>query len=120
MNSLKMKVVGFDIIKSTLQIKFASDLAEKPIDEYETHLFSVVQEDNAVTDEQILQALAQNGWNIALQQEIAEQTAKDNQKVDQYKSYVGKEFSYTAEELFAPQACQAAEEQPLSQGLMVI
>lgn len=118
-NSLRMKVVGFDVIKSSLEIKFASDLAEKPIEEYETHLFNVVQE-NEVTDEDILKALAQNGWNIALQQEIAEQTAKDNKKVAQYKNYVGKEFSYTTEELFAPQACQAAEDQPLSQGLMVI
>ena len=117
MNSLKMKVVGFDIIKSTLQIKFCSNLAEKPIDEYETHLFNVVQEDSAVTNEQILKALAQNGWNIALQQEIAEQTAKNNTLVSQYKSYIGKEIEYTSEELFAT---EASEDQPLSQGLMVI
>jgi len=119
MNSLKMKVVGFDVVKSTLQIKFASDLAEKPIDEYETHLFNVVQE-GPVTNENIIQALAQNGWNIALQQEIAEQTAKDNQKVIQYKGYVGREFEYTAEELFSPKPTIPAEDQPLSTGLMII
>jgi hypothetical protein len=114
-----MKVVGFDIIKSTLEIKFASDLAEKPIDEYETHLFNVVQEGD-VTNEEIIKALAKNGWNIALQQEIAEQTAKDNEKVIQYKSYVGQEFEYTAEELFNPQPTVPAEDQPISTGLMVI
>ena len=119
MNSLRMKVVGFDVVKSTLQIKFASDLAEKPIDEYETHLFNVVQE-GAVTNEDIIKALAQNGWNIALQQEVAEQIGKDNQKVNQYKSYIGKEFEYTADELFNLQPTMAAEDQPLSQGLMVI
>ena len=117
MNSLRMKVVGFDVLKSTLQIKFASDLAEKSIDEYETHLFNVVQEDGQVTNDQILKALAQNGWNIALQQEIAEQTAKDNEKVAQYKSYIGKEYNYTYSELYST---QAAEDQPLSQGLMII
>jgi hypothetical protein len=118
-NSLRMKVVGFDVIKSTLEIKFASDLAEKPIDEYETHLFNVVQEGN-VSNEEILKALAQNGWNIALQQEIAEQLAKDNEKVAQYKSYVGKELTYTTEELFNPRPTIPAEDQPLSEGLMVI
>ena len=119
MNALKMKVVGFDVVKSTLQIKFASDLAEKSIDEYEAHLFNVVQ-DGDVTNEEIIKALAQNGWNIALQQEIAEQTAKDNEKVFQYKSYVGKEFEYTVDELFNPQPTIPAEEQPISTGLMVI
>jgi len=118
-NSLRMKVVGFDVIKSTLQIKFASDLAEKPIDDYEAHLFNVVQKGD-VTNEQIIKALAQNGWNIALQQEIAEQTAKDNEKVSQYKNYIGQEFNYTIEELFAPEPTIPAEDQPLSQGLMVI
>lgn len=120
MNELKMKIVGFDVIKSTLQIKFASDLAEKPIDDYETHLFNVVQENDEVTDNQILKALAQNGWNIALQQEIAEQTAKDNTKITQYKRYVGQEFNYSIEELFAPEPTIPAEDQPISQGLMII
>jgi hypothetical protein len=116
---LKMKVVGFDAVKSTLQIKFASDLAEKPIDEYESHLFNVVQDGNA-TNEEIIKALAQNGWNIALQQEIAEQISKDNEKVSQYQSYVGKEFEYTADELFNPQPTIPAEDQPISTGLMII
>jgi DNA-binding PucR family transcriptional regulator len=114
-----MKVVGFDIIKSTLEIKFASDLAEKPIEQYETHLFNVVQ-NGEVTNEEIIKELAKNGWNIALQQEIAEQIAKDNEKVSQYKSYVNQEFEYTAEELFNPQSTIPAEDQPISTGLMVI
>ena len=114
-----MKVVGFDVVKSTLQIKFASDLAEKPIDDYEAHLFNVVQEGD-VTNEEIIRALAQNGWNIALQQEIAEQTAKDNQKVSQYKSYVNQEFEYTEEELFTLRPTIPSEDQPISTGLMVI
>jgi hypothetical protein len=112
-----MKIVGFDVIKSTLQIKFASDLAEKLIDEYEEHLLTVLQEHDQVTDEEIIKALAKNGWNIALQQELAEQTAKDNKLVSQYKNYVSKEFEYTADELFFT---QAAEEQPISTGLMII
>jgi hypothetical protein len=120
MNSLKMKIVGFDTIKSALSIKFASDLAEKNIDEYESHLFNVVQENEEITNDEILKALAQNGWNIALQQEIAEQIAKDNKKINQYKNYVGEEFEYTIEELFGPQNIVAAEDQPLSQGLMII
>jgi hypothetical protein len=119
MNFLKMKVVGFDDLKGTLQIKFASDLAEKPIDEYETHLFNVVQE-SEVSNEDIVKALAQNGWNIALQQEIAEENAKDNQKIAQYKNYVGLEFEYNFEELFNSQPTIPAEEQPLSTGLMII
>ena len=33
MNKLTMKIVGFDILTSSLHIKFASDLAEKDIEE---------------------------------------------------------------------------------------
>jgi len=119
-NSLRMKVVGFDKLKSTLQIKFASDLADKSIEEYETHLFNVVELDESVTNNTILKALAHNGWNIALQQEIAEQTAKDNKKVSQYTGYVGQEFTYSFEELFSPDPTLPAEDQPLSTGLMII
>lgn len=115
-----MKIVGFDTIKSTLKIKFASDLAEKSIDEYDWHEFNVIELNEDVTEKQVLKALAQNGWNIALQQEIAEQTAKNSKKVAYYKSLENTNFKYSAEELFEPEACQAAEDQPLSQGLMVI
>lgn len=43
MNSLRMKIVGFNDLSSTLQIKFCSDLAEKPIDDYPIHEFNVVE-----------------------------------------------------------------------------
>lgn len=115
-----MKIVGFDTIKSTIKIKFASDLAEKSIDEYDWHEFNIVELNENVTENEILKALAQNGWNIALQQEIAEQTAKNSKKVAYYKSLEGTNFKYSAEELFASEVCQAAEDQPLSTGLMVI
>jgi hypothetical protein len=117
MNSLKMKIVGFDENKSTLLVKFASDLAEKPIEDYDFHYFNVVENDDGVVLDDILKALAQNGWNIALQQEIAEQTSKDNEKVQLYKALVDKEFDFTADDLFAT---PAAEEQPITEGLMVI
>lgn len=120
MNSLHIKVVDYDVIKSTLYIKFASDLAERPIDEYEAHMFNVVEESESTSDAEILKSLAQAGWNIALQQEIAEQIAKNSIKVAKYKSYVGQELLYTQEELFSPVCNVAAEDQPISVGLMVI
>ena len=115
-----MKIVGFDELKSTISIKFASDLAEKPIDDYEAHLFNVVELDRDVDDIVILKALANAGQDIALQQEIAEQTAKDSKMVAKYKGYVGKELVFTANELFNIGPSIPAEDQPISVGLMVI
>jgi hypothetical protein len=120
MKSLKMKIVDFDAINSTLYIKFASDLAEKPIDKYEAHKFNVMEQGDDVELRDIVKALAQNGWNIALQQELAEQNAKDNEKVQKYKSLVNEEFDYLAEELFFSEPTVPAKDQPLSEGLMVI
>ena len=115
-----MKFVGFNIIKSTIQIKFASDLAEKSIDEYDYHEFNVVELHDNVQIDEILKSLALAGWNIALQQEIAEQTAKNNEKVNLYKSFINQEFTFSEESLFAPPECKVSEKQPLSTGLMVI
>jgi hypothetical protein len=120
MQSLQMKVVGFDVLNGTILIKFAGDTAEKSIDEYPSHQFNVVEDNKNVTLDEVLKALAQTGWNIAFQQEVAEQTAKDNEKVALYKSLIGSAYVFTGEELFStPQACPS-ENQPSTKGLMVI
>jgi len=117
MNYLKMKVVGFDNLKGAIQLKFSSDLAEKNIDEYPSYDFNIVEMNDEVVLDDILKALAQNGWNIAFQQEVAEQTAKDNQKIKQYQSIINEEFKFSYDDLYAT---PAAEEQPMTEGLMVI
>lgn len=115
-----MKVVGFDVLNGSLWIKFAGDTAEKSIDDYPAHQFNVVEEHENVTLNEVLKALAQTGWNIAFQQEVAEQTAKDNYKVEMYQSLVGSAYVFTGDELFStPQACPS-ENQPTTKGLMVI
>ena len=120
MQAMQMKVVNFDALSGAISIKFAADTAEKPIDDYPAHDFNVVEMDSDVKIEHILKALAQNGWNIAFQQEASEEIARNNHKIGVYKNLVGNRFSYTQEELFAPEACIAEENQPSSQGLMVI
>jgi len=117
MNSIKMKIVGFDRLKSAVQIKFCSDLAEKNIEEYPTYDFNVVETDNSVTQKQVLKALASTGWNIALQQEIAEQIAKNSKKVAEYESLISQEFLFSEDDLYA---IEASEEQPTTEGLMII
>ena len=119
MNSLKMKIVGFDTLKGAVQIKFASDLADKAIDEYPSYDFNVVENDDSVILDDVLKALAQNGWSIALQQEIAETISKDNKKIELYKTVIGQEFVFT-EDIFMPTTCPTAENQPLSTGLVII
>lgn len=117
MQSLKMKIVGFNTLDGTLHIKFAGDTAEKSIDDYPTHNFNVQTANDNVTLDDVLKALAQTGWQAALQQEIAEQTAKDNEAIAIYNSLVGNEFVFTGDELFAQ---EASENQPTTQGLMII
>jgi hypothetical protein len=120
MNALKMKIVAFDAISGTLQIKFAADTAFKSIDEYPTHDFNVKIENDTVTIDDILKALAQTGWAAAFQQEVAEQTAKDNEAVKMYTNLVGKEFDFTSEALFAlPPTCPS-EKQPTVSGAVII
>jgi hypothetical protein len=120
MQSLQMKIAGFDVLNGTILIKFAADTAEKLIDDYPSHQFNVVEENENVKLEEVLKALAQTGWNIAFQQEVAEQTAKDNEKIALYQSLIGSFYVYTGEELFAPPKSCPSENQPSTQGLMVI
>lgn len=117
MQILKMKIVGFNILDSTLQIKFCFEGSEKDIDQYEAHNFNAVELREDITLDEILKALAQNGWNIAFQQHAAESIAKDNKKIKKFKSLINKEFSYSEHDLFA---IKASEEQPPIEGLMVI
>ena len=117
MNYLRMKVVGFDVQKGAIQLKFASDLAEKSIDEYPSYDFNIVEMDVDVSLDDILKALAQNGWNIAFQQEVAETSAKDNEKIKQYQQIIDEQFEFSYDDLYAT---PAAEEQPFTEGLMVI
>lgn len=120
MEKIKMKLVGYDPATSSLQIKFAGENAEKPIDEYDFHNFSVLEMHENVAISDILRALAQNGYQIALQQELAETIARNDAKVGLYKSLIGTEIEYTAEQLFPPVVCVPSENQPLSTGLQVI
>jgi hypothetical protein len=120
MQSLQMKIAGFDVLTGALLIKFAADTSEKPIDDYPAHQFNVVENNETVTLDEVLKALAQTGWDIAFQQEVAEQTAKNNEKVAIYKSLIGSSYTYTGEELFAPPQSCPSENQPSTQGLMVI
>lgn len=115
-----MKIVKFDTLNGTMSIKFAGDTAEKPIDDYPAHDFNIVEMHENVTTDQILKALAQNGWNIAFQQEASEEIARNSVKIGAYKNLVGNQFIYTQEELFAPEACVASENQPSTEGLMII
>ena len=120
MQAMQMKIVHFDALSGAISIKFAGDKAEKPIDEYPAHEFNIVETHNNVKVEDILKALAQNGWNIAFQQEASEEIARNDVKIGVYKNLVGNKFSYTQEELFAPEACIAEDNQPATQGLIII
>ena len=114
-----MKIVGYDNLSGALQIKFAGDTAEKTIDEYPAHDFSVLEMHENVSISEILVALAQNGFQIALQQELAEEISRNNSKTETYKSLINNEFEFSPESLF-PQPEYPAPNQPISTGLMVV
>jgi hypothetical protein len=117
MQTLKMKIVGFNRLDGTLQIKFCFKDSQKDIDQYEAHNFNAVELREDITLDEILKALAQNGWNIAFQQSAAEDITQDNDKVTKFESLISKEFLYSEQDLFAT---QASDEQPPIEGLMVI
>ena len=118
MKILKMKVASFTPASGDLVIHFASDTAERPIDDYPAYPLQVITDgDMPISD--VLRAVAATGWGIAEQQEAAEQAARDNDKVAEYMELVGKEFSFDPAELFPPPppTCAAAN-QPSTDGLI--
>lgn len=118
MNKLNMKIVSFDKLTGTIEACFASDRAERPIEEYPRHPIQVVDEDGGSDLADVMKAIAQTGWQIAVQQQAAEDQAKNDTRMGQYAALVGQEFGYAAEDLFAAPKCCAADNQPTTEGLI--
>ena len=115
-----MKIVDFDKLNGTLHIKFASENSKADIDSYPSHMFNVLEMSDSIDTSEILKALAVAGWNIAVQQEVAEEISSNSKKIDTYAKLVGLSVEYSDEELFSPEPTVASENQPSTAGLMVI
>jgi hypothetical protein len=118
MELVKMKIVSFDELTGAFHIKFASDESEKEIDEYPAHLFSVLELRENISINEILTALAQEGHKVLIQQNLAEEIARNNSKTEQYKMLVGTDIEYNVDTLFNQEF--PSPNQPISTGLMVI
>jgi len=108
MNTLKMKITGYDQDSNSLLVAFASDLtkSQNPED-YPSYAYQPITMWPDITDlEELKVRIAQTGVHIVEQQELKEQFVQDQQRVDQMRDLVGSTAEYPIEQLVvsAPQA----------------
>ena len=115
-----MKIVDVNYLTGVLKIKFASDTAQKPIDDYPEHEIQVLELDDMVTVDVAMNAIAQTGWNIALQQENQENIIKNNSRLKEYADLVSKVQTFSFSDLNGFSEGTASDIQPSIQGLMIV
>lgn len=104
MNTLNMKIQGYDDASGSILVSFSTDQSMKSVDDYpilavQPHHFDAG--DPATTLKNIA---ATSGLSTAISQDKVEAN-KDNQDAVAYKSMIGQTLTYTIEELeeHAPQ-----------------
>jgi len=90
MNTLKMKIVGWEEESKSLLVKYASDETanEDPEAYFELAYQPHTMFPEATTEEQLRTALAKAGIYVADQQKLNEDLNADTAKLDMYKSLV--------------------------------
>lgn len=97
MNTLKMKIVGYDEPSHSLLVAYASDTtkSQDPAD-----YAPVAIQINASTDiERAKLELARTGIQVALSQANKERLEEDSPKVEALKDLIGQEFSYAVSDI---------------------
>jgi hypothetical protein len=105
MNTLKMKIVGFDEDSKSLLVSFASDQnASSNPEDYPAYAYQPSTMWPGVTDtEEIKFRLAYAGMYMAEQQAIKERLDADDDAINTLRSLVGSESVYVVNELIEKQ-----------------
>lgn len=117
MQTLKMKIQGFDEQSSSLLVSFASDTTQSQNpDDYPAYAYQPVNMWPDITDPaEIKKRIAISGIYHAEQQERHESFVANSVAREQYMMMVGQESSYSVSELTQP-----AEPQPSPESILVV
>ena len=101
MNTLKMKIVGYDEESHSLLVSFASDeTASQDPSSYPHYAYQPMAMWPDITDpDELIRRIGQSGIHLAEQQKIKENFVQNQTLIDRLKSYVGQEKSYLISEL---------------------
>jgi hypothetical protein len=100
MPSIKMKIVNYDPSTSSLIVTFASEKAQKSIDDYNAYAYQPTMFDTQ-DPEKVIEHIARAGIHIVKQQDKEEEFKNNTVLNSVYKSLVGKEFEYDISDLIA-------------------
>lgn len=117
MQTLIMKIQGFDEQSNSLLVSFASDTTQSQNpDDYPAYAYQPVNMWPDITDPaEIKKRIAASGIHLAEQQARHENFVADAAKLQEYKDMVGQENSYTLSELTQPE-----EPQPSPESVLVV
>jgi len=105
MNTLKMKITGYDQDSHSLLVAFASDSTKSPNPEdYPSYAYQPLTMWPDVTDlNEIKLKIAQSGVQIVEQQALKEQFLQDEQRIGQMRDLVGDVTTYPIQQLVTPE-----------------
>jgi hypothetical protein len=103
MQTLKMKIVGYDEESHSLIVSFASDeTASQDPSVYPSYAYQPMSMWPDITDpEELIKRIGHSGIHMAEQQKIKESFVQNPQLIEALKSFVGQEKSYAVTDLIA-------------------
>jgi hypothetical protein len=101
MNTLKMKIVGYDEESHSLIVSFASDeTASSDPASYPSYAYQPMNMWPDITDpNELIRRIGQSGMHMADQQRVREQFVANQTLINNLKSFVGQEISYSVADL---------------------
>ena len=101
MQTLKMKIVGYEEESHSLIVSFASDETASPDPaSYPSYAYQPMNMWPDITDaNELIRRIGQSGMHMADQQRIKEQFVGNETLINNLKSFVGQELSYSVTDL---------------------
>jgi hypothetical protein len=101
MQTLKMKIVGYDEESHSLIVSYASDeTASSDPSAYTAYAYQPMTMWPDITDaEELIKRIGHAGIHMAEQQKIKESFVQNQQLINSLKSFVGQEKTYAVEDL---------------------
>ena len=98
MNTLNVKVQGYDETTGSLLVSFSTDASAKSVDDYQVLAFQP-QNYAASNVDVLMTTIANSGLSVAITQDRQEQIANSPSTIAEYKALVGQTFTYNANSL---------------------
>lgn len=104
MNTLKLKIVGYDEESHSLLVSFASDeTASSDPASYPAYAYQPMNMWPDITDaNELIKRIGHSGIHMAEQQKIKEQFVDNETLINNLKNFVGQEISYAVNDLIPP------------------